>query len=52
MRRLPKTAGLTILEMMVVLGIMALVIGLVAPRAIDYFGRAKAQTAEIQMRRI
>lgn len=51
-RRLPPTAGLTILEMMVVLGIMALVIGLVAPRAIDYFGRAKTQTAEIQMRQI
>lgn len=51
-RRLPPSAGLTVLEMMVVLGIMALVIGLVAPRAIDYFGRAKTQTAEIQMRQL
>ncbi len=45
-------AGVSLLEMMVVLGIMALVVGLVAPRAMDYFGRAKSQTAEIQMQQI
>ena len=37
---------------MVVLGIIALIMGLVAPRAIGYFGRAKSQTAELQIRQI
>ena len=50
-RRHPQ-AGISILEMMVVLGIMALVIGIVAPRAIGYFGRAKSATAEIQIKQI
>jgi len=50
--RRKRDAGLSILEMMVVLGIIALVVGIVAPRAIDYFGRAKSQTAEIQMKQI
>ncbi|MEM9270976.1 MAG: type II secretion system major pseudopilin GspG, partial [Pseudomonadota bacterium] len=44
--------GMSILEMMVVLGILALIIGIAAPRAIDYFGRAKSQTAEIQMKQL
>ncbi len=47
-----RNAGISLLEIMVVLGIMALVIGVVAPRAIDYFGRAKSQTAGIQMQQI
>lgn len=46
--RKPKS-GMTILEVMVVLAIMALVIGLAAPRFIDSFGRAKSQTAEVRM---
>jgi len=33
----------------VVLPIMALVIGLAAPRFIDSFGREKSETAEVQM---
>lgn len=45
-------AGLSVLEMMVVLAIMALVIGLVAPRTIAYFGRAQSEAAQIQMRQI
>ncbi len=52
LRKRDGEAGLSILEMMVVLGIMALVIGLVAPRAMSYFGRAKSQTAEIQMHQV
>jgi len=51
-KRRQKDAGISILEMMVVLGIMALVIGIVAPRAIGYFGRAKSATAEIQIKQI
>lgn len=34
---------------MVALAIMALVVGLAAPRLMDSFGRAKSQTAEIQI---
>lgn len=42
-------AGVTLLEVMIVLAIMALVIGLAAPRFIDSFGRAKSQSAQVQM---
>jgi general secretion pathway protein G len=43
--RNPKR-GLTLLEMLVVLALIALVIGLGAPRLIESFGRAKSQAAE------
>lgn len=46
--RNPK-AGLTLLEVMVVLAIIALIAGLAAPRLMDSFGRAKARSATIQM---
>lgn len=42
-------AGLTLLEVMVVLAIIALIAGLAAPRLMDSFGRAKSRTAAIQM---
>ena len=44
-----KNAGVTLLEVMVVLGIMALVIGIAGPRVIGYFGKGKAKAAVIQM---
>lgn len=44
-----KNAGLSLLEIMVVLGIIALVVGLSAPRVMQNFGRAKSQAAEIKM---
>lgn len=47
-RRNPK-AGLTLLEVMIVLAIIALIAGLAAPRLMDSFGRAKSRTASIQM---
>lgn len=47
-KRNPK-AGVTLLEMMVVLAIIALIVGLAAPRLMDSFGRAKSRTAAIQM---
>ena len=47
-KRNPK-AGLTLLEVMVVLAIIALIAGLAAPRLMDSFGRAKARSATIQM---
>jgi general secretion pathway protein G len=45
-------AGVTLLEMMIVLAIMALVMGLAAPRLMATFGRAKSQSAEIQLSQI
>ena len=44
-----SNAGITLLEIMVVLAIIALVVGLAAPRIMENFGRAKSQAAEIQM---
>lgn len=50
-KRKPRNAqaGLTLLEVMVVLAIIALVVGLSAPRLMSSFGRAKAQAASVQM---
>lgn len=44
-----RKAGLTLLEMMVVLAIIALIAGLAGPRLMESFGRAKSKSAEIQM---
>lgn len=41
--------GLTILEVLVVLSIIALISAVVAPRLIGYLGRAKSETAELQI---
>jgi general secretion pathway protein G len=45
-------AGLTLLEVMIVLAIIALVVGLAAPRLMDTFGRAKSRTAAIQIENV
>jgi general secretion pathway protein G len=45
-------AGFTLLELLVVLAILALLVGLVAPRVIGYLGGAKTGTAKIQMHNI
>ena len=37
---------------MIVLAVIALIMGLVAPRVVSHFGRAKSQTAELQMTHI
>ena len=44
--------GLTLYELLIVLGILALMATLVAPRVVGYFGRAKADTARTQMSNI
>lgn len=44
-----QNRGISLLEIMIVLAVIALIMGLVTPRVIGYFGRAKTQTAEIQM---
>lgn len=43
-----RDSGVTLLEIMVVLAIIALIATLAAPRIIGSFGRAKSQAAEIQ----
>jgi general secretion pathway protein G len=48
----PRNAGLTLLEVMIVLAIIALVVGLAAPRLMSSFGRAKSQAAQIQLTNI
>lgn len=45
-------SGVTLLEVMIVLAVIVLVIGVAAPRVIDSFGRAKSQTALVQMSNI
>ncbi len=47
-----KDAGITLLEVLVVLAIIAMVTTVAAPRILDNFGRAKAQTATVQMANI
>jgi hypothetical protein len=47
-RRNPRE-GVTLLEMMTLLAVIALIVGLAAPRIIDSFGRAKGKTATIQI---
>jgi len=47
-----RDEGISLLEIMIVLAIIALIMGLVAPRVIGYFGRAKSTTAELQMTQI
>lgn len=42
-------AGYSLVEVMVVMVIVAILVGLVGPRVIGYLGRARAQSAEVQI---
>lgn len=44
--------GFSLVEMLVVLAIMGLLVGLVAPRVLGYLGGAKVDTAKAQIRNI
>src|ERR1700730_18192323 len=44
--------GFTLIELLVVLAILGLLIGLVAPQVIKYLGRAKTDTARIDIQNI
>ena len=46
------TTGVTILEVLVVLAIIAMISAVVGPRVIGYLGRAKTETAELQINQI
>ncbi|MVO18478.1 type II secretion system major pseudopilin GspG [Parasedimentitalea huanghaiensis] len=50
--RRKRNAGISLLEIMVVLAIIALVVGLAAPRLMGNFGRAKTMVAEAQMENV
>jgi general secretion pathway protein G len=45
----PSKAGFTLVEMLVVLAIMGLLVGLVAPRVFNQLADAKVRTAKIQV---
>jgi general secretion pathway protein G len=48
-RRRRAAAGFTLLELLVVLVILGLLAGLVAPQVFSYLGRARTDTARIQI---
>lgn len=46
------TAGVTILEILIVLTIIAMIAAVTGPRLIGYLGRAKTETAQLQAQQI
>jgi len=50
--RLQTAEGYTLLELLVVLAIIALVVGFVAPKMMGYLGRAKADAAKVQLHNV
>src|SRR4051812_31244127 len=51
-RRGRKDAGYTLLELLVVMGILAVLTAVATPQLMAYFGKAKAQTAQLQIENI
>lgn len=45
-------AGYTLLELLVVLGILVLIVTLTAPQVLQYLGQARSQAAQVQIRNI
>ncbi len=54
MRRVRKAGdrGFSLMELLVALVILALIVGLVAPQVMGYLGRARGQTADVQIANI
>ena len=44
-----RARGFTLLELLVVLAILGVIVALVSPRVIGYFGRAKSDAARVQI---
>jgi general secretion pathway protein G len=51
-KRWSSTSGITILEVLVVLAIIAMIAAVVGPRVVGYLGRAKTETAALQIDQI
>jgi general secretion pathway protein G len=51
-RKPSRMQGFTLMEMLVVLGIIALLATLVAPQVLKYLGRAKSDTAAAQLKNL
>jgi general secretion pathway protein G len=49
MRSASNQAGFTLVEMLVVLTIIALILGLVGPRVLNYLGESRSKTAKLQI---
>lgn len=47
-----RKSGVTILEILIVLSIIALIAAVVGPRLIGYLGRAKTETASLQVNQL
>ena len=47
-----SSAGYTLLELLVVMGILAVLSAVATPQLMGYFGKAKAQSAQIQIQNI
>ena len=45
-------AGFTLIELLIVLGILALLAGLVTPQVLRYLGKARTETAKVQINAI
>ena len=51
-RRSRKDAGYTLLELLVVMGILAVLTAVATPQLMGYFGKAKTQSAQLQIENI
>lgn len=51
-RRKRRDAGYTLLELLVVMGILAVLTAVATPQLMSYFGKAKIQTAQLQIENI
>ncbi|WP_217430522.1 type II secretion system major pseudopilin GspG [Parasulfitobacter algicola] len=52
LQKMGRKAGATILEVLIVLSIIALIAAVVGPRLVGYLGRAKTETAELQVKNL
>lgn len=50
--KMSKKSGMTILEVLVVLTVIALIAAVAGPRLVGYLGRAKTETASLQIKQI